>query len=286
MPVTVGVPDPRRGDRDEVLQGFLLAISRVDALRSAQDRVFRRALRDLSGPLTALGGYCGLLLDQRLGPLSQQQLEVIGQMQQNVERIARHLNSTIHLSQGALDPSEVHLRPGDLTVILDRAVSEATPGAEAREIDLQLHIDPPLETLHFDHVLIYGVFACLVGNACRFTAVRGVVDIRAYPVKAAEDPETKLGLADGSGQERRARDAYRIDVRDSGPSIPAAQLASVFDLTAEWPDCFERSESWLELGMCRLIMQAHGGEVHVESGESGTVFSVILPPHPLRAATD
>ncbi len=279
MTARLGGPDPRREDRDEVLQALLLAGLRLNEFRGERGHFFRRALRDLSGPLTAVGGYCGLLLDQRLGPLSEAQLDVLRQMQESVERLSNLLNSTLHLSQGALEPSELRLEPADITVVLDRAVAQVTPGAEARGIEIRLDAAQPSEVLYFGFGLIYKVLTCLLSNACRFTPYRGVVEVRGYPVLLGERGNGKpagSNAAEAQG-EFGAGEGYRIDIRDFGQPIPAECLSSVFDLCAECGGSFDRSEGGLELAMCKLILDAHKGELCVESSESGTVFSVILP---------
>jgi len=272
-------PDPRRADRDELLQALLLSGLRLNEFRSERGHFFRRALRDLAGPLTALSGYCGLLLDQRLGPLGEVQLDVLRQMQDSVERLSNLLSSTLHLSQGVLEPSEIHFKPGDITVVLDSAVAQVMPVAEAREIEIRLNADQPPEVLYFDFRLIQKVLACLLSNACRFTPYRGSVEVRGYPVLLRElrGSESAGSVVTESPKGWRFSDAYRIDIRDFGPSIPPESLSSVFDLSADCGGGFDRSEGGLELAMCKMILGAHKGELGVESGESGTVFSVILP---------
>jgi signal transduction histidine kinase len=272
-------PDPRRAERDELLQALLLAGLKLDEFRGERGHFFRRALRDLRGPLTALGGYCGLLLDQRLGPLSEAQLDVLKQMRDSADRLSDLLSSTLHLSQGMLEPSEVRLKPGDITVVLDRAVAQVMPGAEAREIEIRLDAVQPAEVLHFDFRLIHEVLVCLLSNACRFTPVRGVVEVRGYPVLSRE-----LGGGRPVGSEAAepsngwgSTNGYRIDIRDFGVPIPPGCVPSVFELSADYGGGFDRSEGGLGLAVCKMILEAHKGDIHAESSESGTVFSVVLP---------
>jgi signal transduction histidine kinase len=191
-------------------------------------------------------------------------------MQSSTERLSTLLSSTLHLSQGILDPSEVNLKPGDITVVLDRAVAQAMPAAEARGVEILLNAEPSLEVLDFDQRLIHEVMAFLLGNACRFAPHGGAVEVRGYWVASGEG--FSWGQA-GSGD----MESYRIDIRDCGPAIPSGSLSTVFDLTENSGGVFDRSEGGLELAMCKLILGAHRGEVCVESGESGTTFSVVLP---------
>jgi signal transduction histidine kinase len=271
--------DPRKADRDELFQALLVAGFKLNEFRDERGHFFRRALRDLRGPLTALGGYCGLLLDQRLGPLSEAQLDVLRQMQDSADRLSNLLSSTLQLSQGVLEPSEVRLKPGDITVVLDRAVAQVMPSAEASEIEIRLDAIQPAEVLHFDLRLIHEALVCLLSNACRFTSHRGVVEVRGYPVLIPEAgggsrgeswvTEPSNGFSSSNG--------YRIDIRDFGVAIPPGCLSSAFELSASCGGGSDRSEGGLGLAMCKMILDAHKGEIHVESSESGTVFSVILP---------
>ena len=273
-------PDPRRAERDELLQAFLLSGLRLSGFRNERVHFFRRALRDLSSPLTALSGYCGLLLDQQLGPLSEVQLDVLRQMQDSVDRLSNLLSSMLHLSHGVLDPSEVELQPGDVTALLDTVIAQILPGAEAREIEIRVDADQPEQAPEFDPGLMQKVLSCLLSNACRFTSSRGTVEVRGYPVPTAPENQDEQGEEAPGRRFSRGRDSsvgYRIDIRDFGISIPSDSLSSVFDFATVSSGSFDRSEGGLELAMCKMIMQAHKGEICVESGESGTVFSVILP---------
>ncbi len=254
-------PDPRKGDRDDLLQGLLLAGLRLSEFQRERGDFFRRALRDLTGPLTAVGGYCGLLLDQRLGPLTEAQLDVLRQMQGGVERLSDLLASMLQLSQGVMEPSRIQLGTSDITVVLDRAVALALGWAEAREVDIRLDVVPPSEVLRFDSRLIHEVFACLLNVACRFTPFGGAVDVRGYPVRFPEP----------------GGDGYRVDVRDFGQPIPPECVKDVFGLSSVCAHGFDRSGGGLELAMCKMIVDAHGGEISVASGDGGTVFSVVLP---------
>jgi signal transduction histidine kinase len=150
--------------------------------------------------------------------------------------------------------------------------------AEAREIEIHLDVVQPSQALHFDFGLIREVLVCLLSNACWFTAYRGTVEVRGYPVLFRELGGRVVGSgvtepSDGWGSGY----GYRIDIRDFAPAIPQGCLSSVFELSADYGGGFDRSEGGLGLAMCKMILEAHKGEIRVESSESGTVFSVILP---------
>jgi signal transduction histidine kinase len=83
-----------RADRDEMLQCLLQEYD--------QDRTnfLARAVHDFRAPLTATSGYCGLLLSEALGPLTDDQKEVLRRMQHSTKRLSRMASAMFELSVG------------------------------------------------------------------------------------------------------------------------------------------------------------------------------------------
>jgi signal transduction histidine kinase len=268
--------DPRRSERDELFQALLLAGFRLHESMSERVSLFRRTSHDLSAPLTALNGYCGLLLDQRLGPLTAEQLAILHHMEHSVARLSSLLSAALHLSQGTMEPAQLRIEAGDITGTIQQAVNEVIPSAAARDVDIRLNIAQPAEVLHFDPVLMGKVLFCLLTNACRFTAAGGAVEVKGYPVQL----RSGVGGSHGTGpRPRKSGDGapgFRIDICDFGPPVPPEDISRVFDLSAAYRGGADRSGGGLELAMCRMIVGAHRGRLSVDSGENGTVFSVVM----------
>jgi len=72
-------------------------------------------------------------------------------------------------------------------------------------------------------------------------------------------------------------------VADNGPGIPSELLEQVFDPT--YTTRALGQGTGLGLALVRLIVKRHGGEIHAESGASGTRVRVRIPAHaPVGAA--
>jgi signal transduction histidine kinase len=79
---------------------------------------------------------------------------------------------------------------------------------------------------------------------------------------------------------RHADGKVRVDVRDTGPGIPAAQLPYIWERFHRADPSRSRQDGGTGLGLAivRSIVEAHGGQVSAESevGE-GSTFSFTLP---------
>jgi signal transduction histidine kinase len=70
-----------------------------------------------------------------------------------------------------------------------------------------------------------------------------------------------------------------IGVRDTGPGIPSEYLDRVFEKFQQLPSTRGRRRgTGLGLSFCKLVVEAHGGHIWVESelGE-GSTFLMTLP---------
>ena len=80
--------DALRADRDEILQCLLHANLKLQEYDQDRTNFLARAVHDFRAPLTAVDGYCGLMLGEQLGPITEEQQEVIATIVQDF--INRH----------------------------------------------------------------------------------------------------------------------------------------------------------------------------------------------------
>jgi len=138
-------------------------------------------------------------------------------------------------------------------------VDELRPVMESKQIKIGVRLTPPDEMLLMDDIQLEQVLVNLLDNACRFTPRNGFIEIRAR--SAFWDRRSPNLTEDVEHAERRASDssphnAYRVEVRDSGPGIPPGDLERIFEEYTTDAGTFESSRAGLGLAISRQIIHA------------------------------
>lgn len=260
-----------RSDRDALLQHVLRANLRLQEYDQDRTTFLARALHDLRAPLTALHGYCGLLVDGELGAVNSHQAELLQRMRSSTQRMTRLVSSMFELSVAGRVERKLHLEQGDIEACLNQALHDVSPFLQEKHIFVEVQLDPPEHGLLMETEQIEQLLVNLLENACKFTPRRGNIEVRGYSVYW--DPASEL---DDSAC---ASNAYRIDIRDSGPGIDPSVLDSIFEEYTSYGEANDRSGG-LGLAICKLIVNAHGGKIWAASSGEGAAFFVILPFEP------
>jgi signal transduction histidine kinase len=156
--------------------------------------------------------------------------------------------------------------PVDVADTARRLVGELQVRATAAGVTLACTVDDDAPTIvRGDPDRLGQVMQNLVDNALKFTPRAGRVDVR-------------LALAaDGA--------RLALTVADTGCGVPADALPRLFEPFFQVPTNAHAGQgSGLGLAIVKAVVDAHGGEVRVESREAphespGTTFTVLLPGH-------
>ncbi|MEO8621885.1 MAG: ATP-binding protein, partial [bacterium] len=175
----------------------------------------------------------------------------------NSRRLLRLVNQLLDVAK--LEAGAMHLapRPIDLAAFT-RGIVGAFQAVVERK-GLSLTVSAP-ETLRgsFDADAIEKILTNLLSNAIKFTPNGGAVHV---------------ALSDSGG-------SARLVVRDSGPGIPADQIAHVFERFYQVDESASpvRSQpgTGIGLSLVKELVELHGGTIGVESGTGGTTFSATI----------
>ena len=221
---------------------------------------------ELRTPLAVILGFGGLLREEAVGPINQQQGEYLDRIMSN----GRHLHQLVEDMLFFVDAETVRIVPTRATVDLAAIVHEiaaampryGAPDAPAFVVD----IAPDAATVESDALLLRRVLFHVVGNAFKFTE-RGEIRVEARCAPG------------GRG--------CRIRVVDTGIGIAPAQLGRIFELFRQGDDSHTRKHEGVGLGLSlvRACLALLSGECRVTPGTAGgTVVELVIPDLPARTA--
>lgn len=267
-----------RADRDEVLQCLIQTNLRLQEYDHDRTTFLARAVHDFRAPLTALTGYCGLLLSESLGDLNETQREVLRRMHNSAKRLSRMAGGMFDLSVGRQIERRPDLHAGDIRECMSQALHEIGPFADEKSISITAEMEPCAE-VYFDPGQIVQVLVNILDNACKFTPREGSIEIRGYPFfweRRAEQRRVPFP-AERRGAANARPNSYRLDIADSGPAIPNEHMRGIFEEYTSYAGARDRSGGGLGLAICKMIISRHEGRISVENRDLGPVFSFVLP---------
>jgi NtrC-family two-component system sensor histidine kinase KinB len=227
-------------------------LSEVSRLKS---EFIAAASHELRTPLTSVQMGIHLLLEGAAGALAERQQEILQVCREDTARLDRLMRDLLDLSKiesGAVTPVFVPTRPSTLVA---GAVDPLRLQTDARGVRLEVDVPPDLPNVAVDRLQIERVIANLITNATRATPNGGTITITAV----------------------RRGEAVAISVTDTGSGIPRDYLPKIFEPFVQVPHA-PAGGAGLGLPISRRIVEAHGGQLTVQSSEGrGSTFTFTIP---------
>jgi len=269
-----------RFERDEVLRVLMQTSLRLHELHRERTNFLARSLHDFRAPLTAISGYCELLLEDELDPLTPSQRKILERMRHAARRLKSAADATFQLSVADNEEPRPNLVQADLRDCIGEALEELSAVLEDKRVSITVEVEPSPENLMCEKSLIEQVLVNLLEGACKFTPRGGAIEIRGYPFFWERRSARAAPLMDFP--ERRTKavrtvNSFRIDIIDCGPAIPAIDAERIFEGHTSYAGGQDRSGAGLGMAICRMILSRHGGHVWAENSDTGVVFSFVLP---------
>jgi signal transduction histidine kinase len=180
-----------------------------------------------------------------------------------IERQTRHLvalvDDLLDVSRVAEGKIQLRRQAVEMSEVVARAIETASPLIDEKRHVLDIEVPSSGLAVMADPGRCAQVLANLLTNAAKYTEPQGRLGVRAW---------------------REGGDAV-VAVRDNGIGIPAAMLASIFDLFVQERQALSRSRGGLGLGLtiAKSMMALHGGAITARSdGEGhGSTFTIRMP---------
>jgi signal transduction histidine kinase len=257
-------------DRDEILQELFETRQRLQACEQERNNFAARITHDVYIPLTAVQGYCSLLLAGQVGTLNPEQTEVVDRMERGLQKLWNSVEVIDNLRQPAQMSTRLRLGNANFEECLQKAIQEVAPALEKKEIVVKVSVEPPSGRLSLDCQKTQQVLVTLLENSCRFSPRGSSIAVRARSV-TSED----LSKVSTPTKVPESWNAYRIDIIDAGSEVRPEDLPEMFHEHAACRGA--RAGHGLALATSRMIVTAHGGQIWAASNGQGTTFSLLLP---------
>jgi signal transduction histidine kinase len=215
----------------------------------AREDVLAIVSHDLRSPLAALLMRARALAEED-GPKADSVRTIV----RTAERMGRLIDDMLDLAKLQAGQLQLERKPVELAGLVREVLETFGPLAEKKHARLEGQVAPELRARGHRNRLLE-VLSNLVDNAIKFTRDGGSVTI---------------------GVERSGRELV-VSVADTGPGIPREQLPHVFERF--WK---ARKKQGVGLGLglsiAKLLVEAHGGRIWVESElGKGATFRFTLP---------
>ncbi len=246
------VTDLRQAQRD-----LSVAINSLEDADRRKDEFLATLSHELRNPLSPLQVAAGILTSPQAGAREQESAKAV--IQRQVRHLGLLLDDLLDVARITRGSLELRRERATLASIVDTALETTQQAMKVKAHRLTVRLPDQPVWLDVDALRISQVLTNLLGNACKYTAPQGHIELAA-------------GVdADG----------VRIQVRDNGIGIATEEQAHVFDMFTRSASAHRHGESGLGIGLAlaRALVELHGGSITASSdGEGkGSAFVVRLP---------
>jgi len=268
-------PPKVKDEISRLIETFNEMISRLDQSFRQMKQFSSDASHELKTPLTILKGEVEVML--RKERTSQEYEQTLRSNLEEINRMSQIVEDLLNLSKA--DTGEIRLNKEDvnLTEILNEVAAQMERLAKTKKLHLSA-------TNHHQDIHIFGdalrlreLFINLIENGIKYTEEGGSIHI----ILQKEYPPPVTGQPDWV--EREKGQFVKIIVSDTGIGIAKEDQERIFNrfFRVDKARSREQGGSGLGLSICKWIVEAHQGEIGVESElAKGSSFIVRLPLSP------
>lgn len=213
---------------------------------------------ELRTPLAIIKQLIAILYDEIVGPLTNQQREILVKTKHNIERLKNLIEELLDVSK--IESKRFHLRYSlvNLSALIRDSESLFVELAAQKKIDLTYTLPKKEINVLIDGEKIVQVLSNLLNNAIKFTPNGGAIRV---DVKILDSK-------------------IQVSVIDNGIGINQKNLKKVFLEFIQVSDINDVKKEGLGLGLAiaKEIVKRHGGEIWAESKKGeGSKFYFTLP---------
>jgi signal transduction histidine kinase len=238
------------------LEDTLRKLREVEKMR---DDLMKMIVHDLKTPLTSVLATTEMLIDGDFGPLNAEQRKMLGDAEGKAEDLLALIGDLLEVSRIEEATMTLDLEPIAPAALLSETIHEWSIRFQQEGATAIVDVADDAPVFEADKGLLKRVLGNLVQNALTHSANAITLQMSA----------------------RRNGDGVLFTIADNGPGIPPEYHEVIFRKfeRVKNPNIPRTRSSGLGLAFCKLVVDAHGGRIWVQSaGEGkGSAFHFTLP---------
>jgi signal transduction histidine kinase len=234
---------------------------KLDNSEQSRRRLVSDVAHELRTPLTIIQGTVDGIQD---GVFSADKGH-LDSIKEQTGLLAHLVNDLRDLSLAESGQLKLELQPADMVDLVQRKIIQFNVNARKKNIQLRLEAPSSLPEIRIDSRRIEQVIVNLLSNAIRHTPECGQITV---------------SLKTDHSNTALKKERLIVSVADTGEGIPPEHLPRLFERFYRVETSRSRSEGGAGLGLAivKQMVQAHGGQVWVESQPGhGSTFYITLP---------
>ncbi|MBN1960529.1 MAG: transporter substrate-binding domain-containing protein [Deltaproteobacteria bacterium] len=246
---------------DQQQRRLLVELAQAKEAAEAADRMKSAFLatmsHELRTPLNSIIGFTGILLQQLVGPLNDEQTKQMGMVNKSAEHLLALITDILDLSKIEAGQLQIFQAPFDLDILIKRVIATVTPQADKKNLTITTNISLTQSLINSDERRVEQVLLNLLSNAIKFTE-RGNIHITASAYKSQ----------------------INLMVSDTGLGIKEEEINKLFKpfLQLDLGINKRHQGTGLGLSICKRLVHLLGGDIWVKSEwGKGSTFGFSLP---------
>jgi signal transduction histidine kinase/HAMP domain-containing protein len=245
-------------DNDRLPTGVILVLQDVTQLQQQEEikrGVISTVSHQLKTPLTSIRMAIHLLLEEKVGGLTEKQAELLVVAKEDSDRLHGILSNLLDISRIESGRVPMEFRSVSPHSMVSEALDPFERTAHDQGVSLSAELPGDLPEVWADMARMNHVISNLLSNALKYTP-----------------PGGKITLSAKADEER-----VQFSVSDTGRGIPSKHIPRIFEQFFRVPGQETETGAGLGLAIVKEIVEAHGGTVGVESDEGkGSIFTFTL----------
>ena len=244
------------GEGEEIsalVQAFNDMLERIESLLDELRQITDNVAHELRTPITRIRGIAETTLKGN-GTLEEFR-EMASLVIDGSDELIEMIGTMLEIAKADSGVAELAVTPLDIIEIVEGAADLFIPAAEDKRIDIRLNKPPYPVTVLGDRPRLQRVVANLLDNAIKYTPAGGTITL-------SVTAETSVA---------------KVEVVNTGVGIDDKDISRIFNRFYRCDKSRSTTGSGLGLSLALAIIHAHGGDITVQSSDSGSVFTVYIP---------